>query len=359
MWTFGCSAAAALGLVIGKLLSLFLALLAARRMTVTLIQISKRRCLLAAAALCVAAAGMVHAQDFPTRPVQIIGPYAAGASTDTLARMLTASLSKELGQPVVVSNKPGAGGIIAAQETLRAPADGYTILLVSSAMLTVNQSIYSKLPYDPLKDFAPVGISVRMPIALVVNPAQPIKNVQELIAYAKANPGKLTFGSAGTGTTQHLAGELFKSMTGADILHIPYKGGAPAMVDLIGGQISMMFVQAPSALQQIKGGKIRALAVDGVKRDPDLPDVPTADESGVKGYDLNSWYGFVVPAGVPEPALHKLQAAVAKALKENEAKLTEQGYLIDGGSPKDMADAIAAESKKWAVVVKAANIKAD
>jgi len=326
---------------------------------VTLIRMWKRCCLIAITVIGVAALGTAHAQNFPSRPVQIIGPYAAGASTDLLARTLLPSLTKQLGQTVLVNNRPGAGGIIAAQETLRAPADGHTILLVSAAMLTVNPSIYSKLPYDSIKDFAPITIGVRMPMAIVVNPSEPVKNVQELIALAKAHPGKLTFGSAGTGTTQHLAGELFKSMTGVDITHVPYKGGAPAMTDLLGGRLTMMFVQAPSALQQVKSGKIRAIAVDGTKRDPDLPDVPTTDESGVKGYDLNSWYGFVVPAGVPEPVVRKLHDAFVQALKENEAKLAEQGYIVDGGSAKDMADAIAFESKKWAAVVKAANIKAD
>lgn len=325
----------------------------------TFIQIWKRFCLIAVAAIGIAATVTAQAQSFPSRPIQIIGPYAAGASTDLLARTLLPSLTRQLGQTVLVNNRPGAGGIIAAQEALRAPADGHTILLVSAAMLTVNQSIYAKLPYDPLKDFAPVTIGVRMPIALVVNPSEPIKNVQELIAYGKANPGKLTFGSAGTGTTQHLAGELFKSMTGLEITHVPYRGGAPAMTDLLGGRLSMMFVQAPSALQQVKSGKIRAIAIDGTKRDPDLPDVPTVDESGVKGYDLNSWYGFVVPSGVPEPVVRKLHDVFVQALKENEQKLAEQGYSVDGGSAREMADAIAAESKKWAAIVKAANIKAD
>jgi len=325
----------------------------------TFIQTWKRCCLIAMATVGVAMVNVAGAQDYPTRPIQIIGPYAAGASTDTLARALVPSLTKHLGQPILVNNRPGAGGIIAAQEALRASADGYTILLVSAAMLTVNQSIYSKLPYDPIKDFAPITIAVRMPMALVVNPSQPIKNVQDLISFAKANPNKLTFGSAGTGTTQHLAGELFKSMTGVNIMHVPYRGGAPAMTDLLGGQISMMFVQAPSALQQVKSGRIRAIAVDGTKRDPDMPDVPTADESGVKGYDLNSWYGFVVSSHVPEPVIRKLHDAIVQALKENEQKLAVLGYSIDGGSPQQMGDAIAAESKKWAAIVKAANIKAD
>lgn len=325
----------------------------------TLIQTWKRCCLIAVAAAGVATMDVANAQDYPARPIQIIGPYAAGASTDTLARTLAPSLTRQLGQPILVNNRPGAGGIIAAQEALRAASDGYTILLVSAAMLTVNQSIYSRLPYDPIKDFAPVTIAVRMPMALVVNPSEPIKNVQDLISFAKANPNKLTFGSAGTGTTQHLAGELFKSMTGVKITHVPYRGGAPAMTDLLGGQISMMFVQAPSALQQVKSGRIRAIAVDGAKRDPDMPDVPTADESGVKGYDLNSWYGFVVSARVPEPVVRKLHDAIVQALKENEQKLAALGYSIDGGSAQDMADAIASESKKWAAIVKAADIKAD
>jgi tripartite-type tricarboxylate transporter receptor subunit TctC len=316
-----------------------------------------------ATVVCVVSVGLVgvaaNAQNFPNKPIRLITPYAAGASTDLLARAVANALTRDLGQPVVVDNRPGAGGIIAAQETLRSPADGYTFLLTSAGILTMNQSIYPKLPYDPYKDFASITIAVRMPIVIIVNPSVPIKNAQDRIAEAKANPGKLTYGSAGTGTSQHLAGELFKHMTGADIAHVPYRGGAPAMNDLLGGQINLMFVQVPSALPQIKAGKVRAIAVGSDQRDPKMPDVPTVAESGVRGYNSDTWYGFVAPAGVPAPIIEKLHAAIVRALKDNEQKMSEQGFNVDGGSAKEMADTLVAESKKWATVIKAANIKAE
>lgn len=313
----------------------------------------------AAVVVGLAAMSAAQAQDFPNKPIRLIAPFAAGASTDVLARTVAQSMTKDLGQPVVVENKPGAGGALAAETVAKAPADGYTFLLTSAGIVTMNQHIYPKLPYDPIKDFAPLTIAVRMPIVTVVHPSLPIKNVVELLAYARANPGKLTYGSAGTGTSQHLAGELFKSMAKVSLLHIPYRGGGPAMNDLLGGQINMMFVQVPSGLPQIKAGKVRALAVGSDKRDPSMPDVPTVAESGIKGYNSDTWYGFVMPAGVPAPIAQKLHAYIVKALNENEQKLTAQGFNVDGGSQKEMADTIAAESRKWSVVIKAAGIKAE
>jgi tripartite-type tricarboxylate transporter receptor subunit TctC len=322
---------------------------------------SRRRLITAAAAAVVgfAAMGAAQAQDFPNKPIHLIAPFAAGASTDVLARIVAQSMAKDLGQPVVVENKPGAGGALAADTVAKAPADGYTFLLTSAGIVTMNQHIYAKLPYDPIKDFAPLTIAVRMPIVTVVHPSLPIKNVAELLAYARANPGKLSYGSAGTGTSQHLAGELFQSMAKVSLLHVPYRGGGPAMNDLLGGQINMMFVQVPSGLPQVKAGKVRALAVGSDKRDPSMPEVPTLDESGIKGYNSDTWYGFVMPAGVPAPIAQKLHASIVKALKENEQKLTAQGFNVDGGSQKEMADTITAESKKWGEVIKAAGIKAE
>ena len=327
----------------------------------TVIRDRSRRLITAAAVAVVglAAMGASLAQDFPNKPIRLIAPFAAGASTDMLARTIAQSMAKDLGQPVVVENKPGAGGALAAEIVTKAPADGYTFLLTSAGIVTMNQHIYAKLPYDPIKDFAPLTIAVRMPIVTVVHPSLPIKNVAELLAYARANPGKLTYGSAGTGTSQHLAGELFKSMGKVSLLHIPYRGGAPAMNDLLGGQINMMFVQVPSGLPQVKAGKVRALAVGSDKRDPSMPEVPTVDESGIKGYNSDTWYGFVMPTGVPAPIAQKLHASILKALKENEQKLTAQGFNVDGGSQKEMADTITAESKKWAEVIKTAGIKAE
>ncbi|HEX2548119.1 MAG TPA: tripartite tricarboxylate transporter substrate binding protein [Ramlibacter sp.] len=318
---------------------------------------SRRLVLVGALAAAFAAFGPAQAQDFPNKPIKLIAPFAAGASTDFLARTVAQSMSKDLGQPVVVENKPGAGGALAAEQVARSAPDGYTFLLTSAGIVTMNQHIYPKLPYDPIKDFAPLTIGVRMPIVAVVHPSVPAKNVQELLAYAKANPGKLTYGSAGTGTSQHLAGELFKSMANVDLLHVPYRGGGPAMNDLLAGQIHMMFVQVPSGLPQVKAGKVRAIAVGSDKRDPKMPDVPTVNEAGVKGYNSDTWYGFVMPAGVPAPVAQKLHASIVKALKENEQKLSEQGFNVDGGSPKEMADTINVEARKWGAVIKAANIK--
>jgi tripartite-type tricarboxylate transporter receptor subunit TctC len=311
----------------------------------------------AAASLCIAFFGSSSAQDFPNKPIRLIAPFAAGASTDLLARTVAQAMSKDLGQSVIVENKPGAGGILAAEQVARAAPDGYTFLLTSAGIVTMNQHIYPKLSYDPIKDFAPLTIAVRMPIVTVVHPSLPVRNVQELLAYAKANPGKLNYASAGTGTSQHLAGELFKSMANVTLLHVPYKGGAPAMNDLLAGQVQLMFVQVPSALPQIKAGKIRAIAVGSDKRDPNLPDVPTVNESGVKGYNSDTWYGFVAPAGVPEPILQKLQSSIVKALKENASRLQDFGFLVDGGTAREMGNTIRAESKKWGAVIKAANIR--
>ena len=322
----------------------------------TLLQNWNRRYLLAAAAS-LAVTGGARAQDFPSRPIHLVTPYAAGASTDFLARVVGQTMSKDLGQPVIVDDKPGAGGSLAAEQVARSAPDGYTLLLTSAGIVTMNQYIYPKLPYDPVKDFAPLTIAVRMPIVIVVNPTVPVKNTQELIAYAKTNPGKLTYGSAGIGTSQHLAGELFKSMAGVDLVHVPYRGGSPAMNDLLAGQVSMMFVQVPSALPHLEAGKIRAIAVGSDNRDPKMPNVPTVAESGVKGYNSDTWYGFVMPAGVPAAIGQKLHTAIIKALKENQQKLSENGFNVDGDTPQEMADIIAAESKKWASVIKSANIK--
>lgn len=318
-----------------------------------------RRTLLAA--LCLAALPLLqaHAQEFPNRPIRMVTPYPPGASTDLLARLVANGMTKALGQSVVVDSRPGAGGTLAAQEVARAAPDGYTFLLVSAGIVTMNQSIYKKLPYDPIKDFSPLTVAVRMPIVTIANPSRPFRNTQELIAYAKAHPGKLTYGSAGAGTSQHLAGELFKSMAGVDILHVPYKGGAPAMNDLLGGQVDLMFAQTPSALPQVRSGKLKAIGVGSPKRIDELPDVATVAESGVPGYDSDTWYGFVMPAKVPPAIGQKLYSAIAAALKENAAQFKKEGFDVDGAPPEDMAKVITSDSAKWAKVIKAAKIEMD
>ncbi|WP_265307597.1 Bug family tripartite tricarboxylate transporter substrate binding protein [Verminephrobacter eiseniae] len=312
-----------------------------------------------AAVMLLATGSAAQTQDFPNRPIRLIAPFAAGASTDFLARTIAQTMSRNLGQPVVVDNKPGAGGILAAEQTARAAPDGYTFMLTSAGIVTMNQSIYSQLPYDPIKEFAPLTIAVRMPIVVVVHPSLPVKSVPELLAYAHAHPGKLSYGSSGVGTSQHLAGELFKSMTKASILHIPYRGGGPAMNDLLANQIGLMFVQLPSALPQIQAGKVRAIAIGSEQRDPKLPAVPTVSESGLKGYNSDTWYGFVMPTGAPSAIVQTLYQAIIAALKENAQRLSGHGFNVDGSNPQQMADTIATEAKKWALVIKAADIRAD
>jgi tripartite-type tricarboxylate transporter receptor subunit TctC len=296
------------------------------------------------------------AADFPTKPIKIIAPFVAGASTDLLARTVGQSMSKKLGQPVIVDNRPGAGGIIAADAAAKSAPDGYTIIMTSAGIMTMNPSIYKKLPYDPVKDFAPLTIATQIPLVVVVNNAVPIRSTKELIDAAKAKPGKLSYGSAGTGTSQHLAGELLKSMAKVDIMHVPYKGGGPAMTDLLGGQIDMMFVQTPSALSQARAGKLRVIAIGSPQRSPLLPDVPTIAESGLPGYNSDTWYGFMAPAGVPPAILNKLHGAIVDALNENREKLTKEGFNVTASSQQEMAAAIKSDITKWGAIIKAANI---
>jgi tripartite-type tricarboxylate transporter receptor subunit TctC len=298
-----------------------------------------------------------YAQDFPTRPIRLIAPYSAGGSTDFLARTVANSMSNILGQPVVVENRPGAGGMLAGDMTAKSPADGYTFMLTAAGIMTINQSIYKKMPFDPLKDLAPLTIAVRLPLVIAVHPSNSIKSVKDLLTLSLAEPGKLSYGSAGNGTSQHLAGEMFKVMGKVEILHVPYKGGAPAMNDLLGNQISMMFVQTPSALPQVKAGKIRIVAIGSPERSPQLPDVPTIAESGLPGYNSDTWYGFAMPAGVPPAIGKKLHAAIMVALKENKVRLEDAGFVIDGGSQKAMEDTMKSEALMWAEVIRSAKIE--
>jgi tripartite-type tricarboxylate transporter receptor subunit TctC len=318
-----------------------------------------RRALCAALLATTALAALAQASDYPSKPIRLITPFAAGASTDKLARLVADGMGKSLGQQVIVENRAGAGGNLAAEATATAAPDGYTFMLVSAGIVTMNQHIYKKLKFDAQKDLAPLTIAVRMPLVLVTTPQQPFKTAQQLIAHAKANPGKLTYGSAGIGTSQHLAGELFKSLSGTHIVHIPYRGGAPAMTDLLGGQIHLMFVQGPSALPQVKAGKLRALAVGSPQRSPLLPDVPTLAEVGLSGHDSDTWYGFVAPAGVPTPVLAKLQSAIVAALKDNAVRLEEDGFTLEASSAATMAQAVRSESVKWGEVIRRAKIEAE
>ena len=317
---------------------------------------------MAAGALLAAFALLSHAQaPFPSKPIRIVVPFPAGGTTDILARAVAQKLTETLGQSVVVDNRPGAGGNIGAELVAKSPPDGYTLLMGTVGTHAINASLYAKMPYDHVKDFAPVILVAGVPNVLVVNPSVPANNVQELIAYIKANPGKVNFASSGSGTSIHLAGELFKTMAGVSMTHVPYKGSAPAVTDLLGGQVQLMFDNLPSALPQIKAGKLRALAVTSAQRASALPDVPTVAEAGLPGFDATSWFGLLAPAGTPKDVVAKLNAEVAKWLASPEAreKLASQGAIAAGQSPEDFTRHIAAETAKWQKVVKESGAKVD
>jgi tripartite-type tricarboxylate transporter receptor subunit TctC len=306
-----------------------------------------------------ALAGPAKAQDYPTKPIRLVVPFAAGGATDVLARLVGERLTASLGQQVVVDNRPGAGGNIGSDLVARAEPDGYTILMGAVGTHAINPSLYPKMPYDPVKDFAPVTLVASVPNVLVVNPEVPAKSVQELIDLAKAKPGELNFASSGNGTSIHLSGELFKAMTGTDIVHVPYKGSGPAVTDLLGGQVQMMFDNMPSSLPHVKAGKLRALGVTSAKRSPALPEVPTIAEAGVPGYDATSWFGILAPAGTPEPVVTRLQGAIVQALGEPEMRqrMADLGAEPVGDTPAEFGQFITAELAKWAKVVNDAGVK--
>jgi len=299
------------------------------------------------------------AQSYPDKSVRMVVPFAAGAgSNDIMARLVAQKLSDALGQQFVVDNRPGASGIIGTDIVAKAPPDGYTVLMMSLTF-TVNPSLFSKLPYDTVRDLIPVTMVASAPLMLVVHPSVPAKSVTEFIAYAKANPGKLNFGSGGPGTTPHLAGEMIKTMAGIQVTHIPYKGGAPALTDLVAGQIQFMCENIPGTLPFAKSGKLRALAVTDLKRSPLLPELPTLDEAGLKGYQIVGWNGLFVPAGTPQPIVNRLNAEVVKALALPDVKdrLATLGADAVGDTPQHFAVFIKAEIPKWAKVVKDAGLK--
>ena len=304
-------------------------------------------------------AGPAQAQDYPTKPIRLVVPFAAGGATDVLARLVGERLTASLGQQVVVDNRPGAGGNIGSDIVAKAEPDGYTILMGAVGTHAINPSLYPKMPYDPVKDFAPVTLVASVPNVLVVNPEVPANSVQELIDLAKAKPGELNFASSGNGTSIHLSGELFKAMTGTDIVHVPYKGSGPAVTDLLGGQVQMMFDNMPSSLPHVKAGKLRALGVTSAKRSPALPEVPTIAEAGVPGYDATSWFGILAPAGTPEPVVTRLQGAIVQALGEPEMRqrMADLGAEPVGDTPAEFGQFIAAEIAKWAKVVNDAGVK--
>jgi tripartite-type tricarboxylate transporter receptor subunit TctC len=331
---------------------------------------NRERRLLGRAALSLAliAPALAAAQaGWPTKPVRIVVPFAAGGTTDILARALAPELQKAFGQPFVVDNKPGAGGNNGAAEVAKAAGDGYTLLMGTVGTHAINAALYPKMPYDPVKDFVPITLVAGVPNVLVLNPAMAqkygINSVADFIRAAKANPGKFNMASSGNGTSIHLAGELFKSMTGSFMTHLPYRGSGPALIDLMGGNVDLMFDNLPSALPHIKAGKLKGLAVTSLKRSGavDLPTVEEAGGAALKGYDATSWFGLMAPAGTPAEVVARVQQETAKALASPALKerLQAQGANPGGMSSADFAKFIAAESTKWAKVVKTANAKVD
>jgi len=306
-------------------------------------------------------AAIASAQTYPAKPIRLVVPFPPGGATDILARDVAQKLTEAWGQQVIVDNRPGAGGNIGSELVAKSAPDGYTLEMGTVGTHAINASLYAKMPYDHVKDFAPVILVAGVPNVLVVNPAVPANSVAELIEYAKANPGKLNFASSGNGTSIHLSGELFKVMAGVQMTHVPYKGSAPALQDLLGGQVQLMFDNLPPSLPQIKAGKLRALAVTSVARAPALPDVPTMAEAGLPGYEASSWFGVLAPAGTPPAIVAKLNSEIAKWLATPEAKekLSKQGANAAGGTPEDFAKHIAAETTKWAKVVKDSGAKID
>ena len=301
------------------------------------------------------------AATYPAKPIRLVVPFTPGGSTDILARAIGQKLNEAWGQPVVIENVPGAGGSIGADKVAKAPADGYTLLMGHIGTLAVNPSLYPNLPYDPIKSFAPVAWVARVPNVLVVHPSVPAKNVKELVALAKAKPGQLNYGSGGNGSAANLASEYFKLQTGSSLLHIPYRGTAPAVTDLVGGQIQVLFTGAPAMINQIKNGQLRALAVSSPKRMDVLPDLPTVAESGYPGFEADQWYGVVAPAGTPADVVAKLNAQVNQALNSPELKsrLNAEGAIATPDTPANFGKLIAAEIARWKPVISGGRVKAD
>ena len=305
-------------------------------------------------------ASAVHAQQYPVRPIRIIVPQSPGASTDLTARLVGQRLSEAVKQPVVVDNRPGAGTTHGTDLVVRATPDGYTLLVVASS-ISINPSIYKKLPYDTLRDLAPVTQLSAFPNMLVVHPSVPVKTVQDLLSLLKAKPGQLNYASAGTGTGTHLSAELFKYMTGTDMVHVPYKGGGPAVTALIGGQVQLMFGTTVTLLPQVRTGKLRAVAVTTAKRSPAAPDIPTIAESGVPGFDHGPWNGMFTTAKTPPAIVSKINAEVVRILKTEDVRTVflKEGAEPVGNSPAEFSAVMKNEVAKWAKVVQASGIKAD
>jgi tripartite-type tricarboxylate transporter receptor subunit TctC len=301
------------------------------------------------------------AQTWPTKPVRMIIPFPPGGTTDITARIAAQKLSEALGQQVVPDNRPGAAGNIGTEHVAKSAPDGYVLVTAPGSTLTIHPSLYAKLGFDPLKDFAPVTILAAVPNALVVHPSLPARSVKELIALARSRPDQLNYASTGAGQSTHLSMELFKTVAGVKIVHVPYKGSAPAVTDLLGGHVSLMFDNMPSALPHVKAGKIRALAVSTLKRSPVAPEIPTVAESGLPGFEVSVWFGVLAPAGTPREIVGRLNAILVKALHSADVRerLSTQGAEAIGNSPDEFTAQMKRDLVKWAKVVKDAKIKLD
>jgi tripartite-type tricarboxylate transporter receptor subunit TctC len=325
----------------------------------------KRRATLAALALAPLAtalpAGATTPGEYPEKAVRLIVPFPPGGGADNLARLIMPRVAKALGQPIVIENKPGAGGNVGAEYVARAAPDGYTLLYGTNGTHAINASLYGELRFDPVKDFVPVSRMTEIAAMLIVNPQLPVRSVGELIEYARAQPNKLNFASAGNGTTSHLAGEMFKRAAGIDIVHVPYRGGALAIADLAGGQVQMMIEVMPNAYPLAKDGRVRGIAVSTLARFPGAPEYPTIAESGLPGFDASAWDGIFAPAGTPAPIIATLNAAINEALTDPEmvAALRSRGALAAPTTPEEFARYIAASAEKWGRVIRASGAKID
>ena len=318
-------------------------------------------CALPLAAIAMAFTGTALAQAWPSKPIRIVIPYAVGGSSDITGRLIAKSLSVRLNQPVVVENRAGAGGTLGHEVVAKAPADGYTLLFSAAGPLAVSPHTYSKLSYEPIKGFEPITLVATQPLLLVVNPALKVNNVAELIKEAQTRSGKLSYGSFGNGSAAHLAGEYFKTLAKVDMVHVPYKGSGPALVDLVGGQIDLMFDVFSTAAPLAKSGKLRPLAITANERSPQFPDVPTMEQAGVTGFEAGTWFGLLAPAGSPKSVIEQLSKTMNLVLEEKDLRdtLASQGASVRGGTPAQFSMFFLAEYDKWGKIVKAAGVKAD
>jgi len=310
---------------------------------------------------CATAGSVAVAQDYPSKPVRLIVPFPPGGGNDTIARLMGQKLAPALGQQVLVDNRPGAGGTIGADLAAKAPADGYTLFLAGVASHGINPNLQKKLPYDPVRDFAGVSLIASAPLLVVVHPSLPVTSVRQLIALAKARPGAINFASNGNGSSSHLAGEMFRMMTGTDMVHIPYKGLSPALTDLLSGQVQLAFTSAVAMLPQVKAGKLRAIAMTGARRSQAIPEIPTVAEAGVPGYETGSWYGIVAPARTPRPIVERLSREIAAATRSPEisVRLVEEAVIPIGSTADEFDAHIKRELSRWAKVIVNARISAD